>query len=111
MVFLLVHLALSYRVRQEQLRELKNIVRNVSKPCIVAGDFNVLTGKHELELFQEASGLIEPVGNQLPTFPSWKPKRNLDFILHTPQIRMSNFRVPQVLYSDHLPLLCDFDIP
>jgi len=110
-VFLLVHLALSYRARQEQLRELKNIVRNVSKPCIVAGDFNVLTGKHELELFQEAAGLIEPVGNQLPTFPSWKPKRNLDFILHTPQIRMSNFRVPQVLYSDHLPLLCDFHIP
>ncbi|MDA3875046.1 MAG: endonuclease/exonuclease/phosphatase family protein [Kiritimatiellae bacterium] len=109
-VFLLVHLALSYRARQEQLRELKTIVRNIEKPCIVAGDFNVLTGKHELELFQEAAGLIEPDGNQDPTFPSWKPKRNLDFVLHTPNIRMDDFRVPQVLYSDHLPIICDFEV-
>jgi len=109
-VFLLVHLALSYRTRQEQLRELKNIVRSVRKPCIVAGDFNVLTGKHELELFREAAGLFEFEGEPRPTFPSWNPKRHLDFVLHTPSVHMIRYHVPQVLYSDHLPILCDFEV-
>jgi endonuclease/exonuclease/phosphatase family metal-dependent hydrolase len=109
-VFLLVHLALSYRVRQEQLRQLKRLVRKVDKPCIVAGDFNVLTGGAELELFKDAAGLVDPSPGTVPTFPSWKPKKELDFILHTPDIRVNQIRVPQVIYSDHLPLICDFEV-
>ncbi|MDF3128510.1 endonuclease/exonuclease/phosphatase family protein [Kiritimatiellaeota bacterium B1221] len=109
-VFLLVHLALSYRTRQEQLREIKTIVRNIEKPCIVAGDFNVFQGKKELELFKDAAGLIEPDGEDAPTFPSWKPKHDLDFVLHTPQVRVNHIHVPQVLYSDHLPVVCDFEV-
>jgi len=109
-VFLLVHLALSYRTRQEQLRELKRIVRSMNKPCIVGGDFNVFTGHGELELFMEAAGLENAGPEDTRTFPSWKPRRGLDFILHTPDIRIRNFLCPPVLYSDHLPLICDFDI-
>lgn len=109
-VFLLVHLALSYRTRQEQLRELKQLVQQVKKPCIVAGDFNVMRGRNELELFREAAGLIEPEGENTPTFPSWKPRLDLDFVLHTPQVRITHLRVPQVLYSDHLPVICDFEV-
>lgn len=109
-VFLLVHLALSFRTRQEQLREIKQLVRRIHKPCIVAGDFNVFKGRNELELFREAAGLIEPEGEQTPTFPSWRPRLDLDFILHTPGIRVRQIRVPQVLYSDHLPVICDFEV-
>jgi endonuclease/exonuclease/phosphatase family metal-dependent hydrolase len=110
-VFLLVHLALSYRVRQEQLRELRHIVRQVEKPCVVAGDFNVMSGSSELELFKEAAGLVDPAPDLSPTFPSWKPRKQLDFILHTPDLQVTGFRTPQVLYSDHLPLICDFEVP
>lgn len=109
-VFLLVHLALSYRTRQEQLREIKTIVRTLHKPCIVAGDFNVFSGRTELELFMDASGLLSADPDITPTFPSWNPKRPLDFIFHTPDISVRSFRAPRVLYSDHLPLLCDFDL-
>jgi endonuclease/exonuclease/phosphatase family metal-dependent hydrolase len=109
-VVLLVHLALSYRVRQEQLRELKRIVRTMQKPCIVAGDFNVMTGHAELELFMEAAGLQNAGPEHSPTFPSWKPKMGLDFVLHSPGILVRSFRIPQVLYSDHLPIVCDFDV-
>ncbi len=109
-VFLLVHLALSYKTRMSQLRELKQIVKSIKKPCIVAGDFNVLTGKDELELFREASGLIEPESNTIPTFPSWKPKMDLDFVFHTRGIKVTRIHVPQVLYSDHLPVVCDFEV-
>jgi endonuclease/exonuclease/phosphatase family metal-dependent hydrolase len=109
-VILLVHLALSYRVRQEQLREIKRIVRNIQKPCIVAGDFNVFSGHNELELFMEAAGLQNAGPENTATFPSWKPKLGLDFILHTPGVRVRSFRTPHVIYSDHLPVICDFDL-
>jgi len=109
-VFLLVHLALSYKARQEQLRQLKSIVRNIKKPCIVAGDFNVFKGRDELELFREAAGLLEFNGELEPTYPSWNPKHALDFVLHTPTIEMKRYNVPQVGYSDHLPVICDFEV-
>ncbi|WFB37414.1 endonuclease/exonuclease/phosphatase family protein [Kiritimatiellota bacterium B12222] len=109
-VFLLVHLALSYKTRQEQLREIKQIVKNIEKPCIVAGDFNVFQGRNELELFKEAAGLTDPSEKNMPTFPSWKPKMGLDFVLHTPGIRVDSIKAPQVIYSDHLPVICDFEV-
>jgi endonuclease/exonuclease/phosphatase family metal-dependent hydrolase len=47
----LVHLSLKYRHRQEQLAHLHDLVRTVTKPVIVAGDFNTFTGRDELFLF------------------------------------------------------------
>lgn len=109
-VILLVHLALSYKARHEQLTELKRLVRSVDKPCIVAGDFNAFKGHDELELFREASGLLNAGPVDSLTYPSWKPRRSLDFILHTSDVAINDFRVPQVAYSDHLPLIVDFEI-
>ena len=47
----LVHLSLKYRHRQYQLRYLHDLIEQVSKPVIVAGDFNTFWGTHELYLF------------------------------------------------------------
>ncbi len=109
-VFLLLHLALSYRKRQEQLREVRHIVRGLDKPCIVAGDFNVMSGPKELELFLEASSLQHAGPEDAKTFPSWKPKLGLDFILYSPGIEIKSFDIPQVQFSDHLPIICEFEL-
>ncbi|MGB1311320.1 MAG: endonuclease/exonuclease/phosphatase family protein [Leucothrix sp.] len=109
-VILLVHLALSYKARHEQLTEIKRLVRSVNKPCLVAGDFNAFKGHDELELFREAAGLHNAGPANSLTYPSWKPKLSLDFVLHTPDIVINDFRIPQVDYSDHLPLIVDFEI-
>ena len=77
---------------------------------IVAGDFNAFWGDRELELFMAASGLCNANARRWPTFPSRKPRRQLDFILHSPAIRVTNFRIPNVKYSDHMPLVCDFEV-
>ena len=42
--------------------------------------------------------------------PSWAPKRQLDFILHNDRVKVTHFRVPGVVLSDHLPLICDFEV-
>ncbi len=104
----LVHLALSFRVRHQQLAELYELVKKTDKPAIVAGDFNSLWGDREIDLFLGASGLINAGPGKCLTFPSWAPKRPLDFILHSPEIEVEKFQVPQVQFSDHLPLVCDF---
>jgi len=38
------------------------------------------------------------------------PKRQLDFVLYSEGIRADRFWIPQVTYSDHLPLLFDFTL-
>ncbi len=107
----LVHLSLTYRNRQYQLEKLYRLVRDVEGPLIVAGDFNVLWGERELDLFLGASGLISANQEGLPSHPSRAPKRQLDYILHSPEIKVTNFIIPKVLYSDHAPLICDFKLP
>ena len=78
--------------------------------CIVAGDFNAFWGDREIGLFLAATGLAISTAKPQPSFPSWKPRRQLDFILHSPLVRITDFFMPQVTYSDHLPLVCDFEI-
>ncbi len=106
----LVHLALGYRARQDQLAALYSMVKTIRKPCIVAGDFNSHWGDREIKLFLAATGLASAGPGGVPTYPSWAPKRQLDFILHSPHIRINNFDMPKILLSDHLPLVCDFEI-
>ena len=109
-VVFLVHLSLRFRHRQHQLTELYKLFAETKKPKIVAGDFNVFWGDRELELFLAASKLISANKNNQPTFPSWAPKRQLDFVLHSPEIEMTRFAVPGVQFSDHMPLVCDFEV-
>jgi endonuclease/exonuclease/phosphatase family metal-dependent hydrolase len=109
-VFFLVHLALKFRTRHHQLQELYKLVKTTKKPHIVAGDFNPLRGSHEMELFQAAAGLRSANKAGLPTFPSWAPKQQLDYIFYSKGIEIKNFQIPSVTYSDHLPLVCDFEV-
>lgn len=104
----LVHLSLSYRRRQKQLTHLTRLVRKVEGPLIVAGDFNVLWGDRELELFLETTGLQSANQEGVSSYPSRYPLRQLDYILHSEDLQPSNFNIPAVTYSDHAPLVCDF---
>jgi endonuclease/exonuclease/phosphatase family metal-dependent hydrolase len=48
--------------------------------------------------------------DSLPSYPSRAPRKELDFILYSEGIEVTNFRIPNVRLSDHLPLICDFEI-
>ena len=106
----LVHLALSFRIRHHQLSDLYSLVKGTKAPHIVAGDFNSRWGDREIELFMAATGLTNAAPRSMPSFPSWAPKRQLDFILHCPRVRPTGFMMPRVTFSDHLPLVCDFEV-
>ncbi len=106
----LVHLSLKFRQRQYQLRSLHDLVVQAKKPVIVAGDFNAFWGTHEIYLFMRASGLRSANTHGLPSFPSRVPRIELDFILVSEGIEVEDFRVPDVRFSDHRPLVCDFHV-
>ncbi len=106
----LVHLSLKYRHRQAQLHHLHDLVVAADKPVIVAGDFNAFWGDHEIYLFTKATGLRSANVDGLPSYPSRSPRKELDFVLYGDGVRVTNFFIPQVAFSDHLPLVCDFEI-
>jgi len=106
----LVHLSLKYRHRHYQLRMLHELIKKSTKPVIVAGDFNTFWGEHEIYLFMEAAGLTSANRTGLPTYPARAPRKELDFILYGKGIEATNFETPLIEYSDHLPLICDFEL-
>ncbi len=109
-VIFLVHLSLHYRHRQYQLSDLHGMFAAIDKPMLVAGDFNAFWGSRELSLFMAAANLKNANFTGQPTFPSYSPRQQLDFVLHSPEIRIAQLRVPRTLHSDHLPLVCDFEV-
>ncbi len=106
----LVHLSIKFRHRHDQLRHLHQLVKQSTKPVIVAGDFNTFWGDDEIYLFMEASGLKSANRSGLPSYPARSPRKELDFILYSKGIEITHFDVPDVRYSDHRPLVCDFEI-
>jgi endonuclease/exonuclease/phosphatase family metal-dependent hydrolase len=106
----LVHLSLKYRHRQRQLHYLHDLVVAATKPVIIAGDFNTFWGEHEIYLFMKAAKLRSANARGLPSYPSRSPRKELDFVLYGDGIKVTNFVIPSVSFSDHLPLICDFEI-
>jgi len=109
-IIFLVHLSLKYRHRQIQLRHLYELISRAPKPVILAGDFNTFWGESEMFLFMKAAGLRSANVEGLPSYPSKFPRLELDFILYGAGIEIGAFQVPRVLHSDHLPIVCDFEL-
>lgn len=106
----LVHLSLKYRHRHQQLRHLYDLIQDTVKPVVVAGDFNTFWGEDEIYLFMKAAGLTSANAESLPTYPSRAPRKELDFVLFQDGIEVTNFEIADVRLSDHLPLICDFEL-
>jgi endonuclease/exonuclease/phosphatase family metal-dependent hydrolase len=106
----LVHLSIKFRHRHEQLRYLHQLIKQSSKPVLVGGDFNTFWGDDEIYLFMEASGLKSANVQKTPSYPANKPRKELDFILYSKGITINSFSIPDIRFSDHRPLICDFTV-
>jgi endonuclease/exonuclease/phosphatase family metal-dependent hydrolase len=63
-----------------------------------------------MALFMEAAGLTSANRDRIPSYPARRPRMELDFILHSRGIEIESLRVPEVTFSDHRPLVCDFEV-
>jgi len=107
--FFLVHLALQQGVRQQQLAHLAELAAAGSGPMIIAGDFNCFRGDDETAHLRRRLDLFNPNRKARPTWPSWSPRRQLDAFLCSHGLQVRDFRIPDVRYSDHLPVILDFE--
>lgn len=100
----LVHLALGRATRSFQIRTLAGVVgESKGKPTVVAGDGNIFGGDEELAPLRNAGMRRVDTG---PTWPSVRPRHPLDFLMVSENIGEVEAYVPDVPWSDHLPVLC-----
>jgi endonuclease/exonuclease/phosphatase family metal-dependent hydrolase len=75
---------------------------------IIAGDMNARPGEADVTQF-ESGGLVSAQDvtgfSDLLTFNSIAPYQRIDWIFGTPDITFSDFAIPQITASDHLPLV------
>ncbi|MGV8150174.1 MAG: endonuclease/exonuclease/phosphatase family protein [Candidatus Woesearchaeota archaeon] len=96
------HLTLSRKERQEQLKEINNILKNTRGTKIFAGDLNIMS-EDELKHIDSLKRV-----SFLKTYPSWNPKMPLDNIFISEDIKKYNLSTTKIKMSDHLGLVLEF---
>jgi endonuclease/exonuclease/phosphatase family metal-dependent hydrolase len=99
------HLAVPTAVNGPQLEPALHRFRDRPTPKVLAGDFNrpfeaVAPQAEQLGLSAPAHG---------PTFPAGRPRRSIDHVLHSPDLRVVHVEVRSTPMSDHAALLVDLE--
>jgi endonuclease/exonuclease/phosphatase family metal-dependent hydrolase len=106
-----VHLDfLTPAVRRKQIAHLVEALGERRRPRVLLGDLNCCWHREprSMRLLTEALGLraFAPQA-QVPTFPSTRPRRRLDWILVSPELEFARYRTLPAPLSDHLAVLAD----
>ncbi|MCX7122607.1 MAG: endonuclease/exonuclease/phosphatase family protein [Gammaproteobacteria bacterium] len=103
-----VHLSLGPKSQSEQLGFIRDLTEKYEH-VIVMGDFNMSPSQlGELDVFKNRLNLA--VSDAL-TYPSWKPKKQLDYILLSHSLKVQKAGVLNLPYSDHLPMFAEIILP
>jgi endonuclease/exonuclease/phosphatase family metal-dependent hydrolase len=104
------HFSLNKSVRARQVLEARELMRNVEGEVIFLGDFNILTGLHEITPLLDGGRFVLLNRAEDPTFLFHKRKLVLDLCLCSKGIgQNAALRVIPQSYSDHAALLLELD--
>lgn len=109
LILVILHLALGKRARFRQIECVAEIIGNY-RNVILMGDMNCCSESREIDWLVKRTLLREPA-HDCPTFPSWRPSRNLDQILVSPSINVESISALNVPFSDHLPIAMEVTLP
>lgn len=98
--------------RNLQANEVVKIVKSLTKPVVLAGDWNA---KPDSEPISILTKVLTPTctSNCAYTFPQINPNRTLDYIMFSPtdKFNIKNLRIVNETYaSDHLPLVAELEL-
>jgi endonuclease/exonuclease/phosphatase family metal-dependent hydrolase len=120
----LVNLHLDFQSRENRVRQISQVIEYLEErgkdpfidPPMICGDFNTTTAQARdavrtlfKSLRQQERYSIHPRNKN--TFPSFFPRRALDFIFLPAPYRPIQTQVIRTLESDHLPVVVDFQVP
>ncbi len=109
LILVIAHLALGRRARFRQLECIADVIGSY-RHAIVMGDMNCGTDSREIDWLVKHTVLREPP-HHLPTFPSWRPSRNLDQILVSSSLKVERIDALNYSFSDHLPIVMEVALP
>jgi endonuclease/exonuclease/phosphatase family metal-dependent hydrolase len=100
-------LSLGRKDRDNEFRQVVEIINGMSGPIIFAGDLNTQDGQELEALNKTRLKRIETTN----TFPSWKPKRRIDYMFHSPEfVVVESYILDGLKVSDHLPVVAEFKL-
>ena len=105
----IVHLALGWRARRRQLDYLTALARDYPY-LVLMGDFNCGCDSKGLRNMVRSSRM-RGLDCELKTFPSWRPRHNLDHILVSRPLNVVMAAVVDYALSDHLPIRMRIELP
>lgn len=105
----IAHLSLSAQARAKQLAFIAEVLQD-HPHAVLMGDLNTDPHSPEMRHLFAHSSLQEPE-QAVPTFPSWKPRRALDHILVSADIRIEKIWTLPQAFSDHLALAAEIQLP
>jgi endonuclease/exonuclease/phosphatase family metal-dependent hydrolase len=108
LTLLVTHLSLGRGSQQRQLEFLCEQVP-ADAPAVLMGDLNCAAATLRCHAGLARAGL-RAADACPPTFPSWQPRRDIDHILLSPQLRLHELRALPHPLSDHLPLAADVSL-
>lgn len=95
------HLTLGFKDRQEQLKTINSIIKSVKGTRIFGGDLNIIN-EDELRHIDSLRRI-----SFLKTYPSWDPKKFLDNIFISDDIKRYELSTTKIKMSDHLGLILE----
>lgn len=109
LIVIIAHLALGRRARLQQLDFLGRVASNY-RHVILMADFNCRAHSRDMSALLHQGGLRVPE-HGLCTFPSWRPRRNIDHILLSASLEAHDVDAPSYPFSDHLPVAVEVTLP
>ncbi len=99
--------------QRREIAALAPLIASLSRPIIVAGDFNATPWSHAMATFTDGANVDWAYG-YIPTWPVWAPKAGIpiDHILTDGGIIARHVNSPEdALGSNHRPVLATFALP
>jgi len=101
MAVIVVHLSLGGHSQRRQVDFILKLADQYPH-SIILGDFNRSSDSKLMQKFVTAG--YQDCSSDAPTFPSWKPRRKIDYILVSEGLEICSSEVVEYHLSDHLPI-------
>ena len=93
------HLGLNKEERQTQISEILNFAKSQNSDVVICGDFN--EENINLGYYKDVAQYLYEDFN--PTFK----KSRIDYVFASKMIKINSYKVDQVFYSDHFPIIVE----
>ena len=79
--------------------------------CVLMGDMNVTPASPILSPIRERmTDTADSLSEGRNTFPSNFPRKKIDYIFVSPDVKVKDARVPKLIVSDHRPVVADLEL-